>query len=71
MSTMLPQRKRVVRLAMLAAGALAFGSALADGTGWFTSSQTASGRFEYAQKCSVCRGAQLQGTGAPALKGTR
>ena len=41
----------------------------ADGTGWFSSSQIAQGRWEYAQKCSVCHGAQLQGTGAPALKG--
>ena len=41
----------------------------ADGTGWFSSAQIAQGRWEYAQKCSVCHGAQLQGTGAPALKG--
>jgi alcohol dehydrogenase (cytochrome c) len=45
-------------------------AAFADGTGWFISEQTAKGRFEYAQKCSVCHGAQLQGTGAPALRGT-
>jgi alcohol dehydrogenase (cytochrome c) len=44
--------------------------ACADGTGWFTNAQVAQGRFEYAQKCAVCHGAQLQGGGAPALKGT-
>ena len=27
------------------------------------------GRWEYSQKCAVCHGAQLQGGGAPALKG--
>src|SRR6266576_1524755 len=46
-------------------------AAFADGTGWFTPAQTAKGRFEYTQKCSVCHGAQLQGTGAPPLKGTQ
>ena len=44
-------------------------SALADGTGWYNPSQISKGRFEYSQKCSVCHGAQLQGGGAPALKG--
>ena len=44
-------------------------TAHADGTGWYTSSQVAQGRWEYAQKCAVCHGAQLQGAGAPALKG--
>src|SRR5580704_13195194 len=44
-------------------------SALADGTGWFSSDQLGPGRWEYSQKCSVCHGAQLQGGGAPALKG--
>jgi glucose dehydrogenase/cytochrome c5 len=43
--------------------------ALADGTGFFTSAQLSQGRWEYSQKCSVCHGAQLQGVGAPALKG--
>jgi len=46
-------------------------AAFADGTGWFTPAQTAKGRFEYAQKCAVCHGTQLQGTGGPALKGTQ
>jgi PQQ-dependent dehydrogenase (methanol/ethanol family) len=57
------------RAAAVAAAALAL-PALADGTGWFTSAQVAQGRFEYSQKCAVCHGAQLQGGGAPALKGT-
>jgi alcohol dehydrogenase (cytochrome c) len=43
--------------------------ALADGTGWFTQAQVDRGRWEYAAKCSSCHGAQLQGTGAPPLKG--
>lgn len=41
----------------------------ADGTGWYTPPQIAQGRWEYSQKCAVCHGAQLQGGGAPALKG--
>src|SRR5215472_9842839 len=41
----------------------------ADGTGWYTPPQVAQGRWEYSQKCGVCHGAQLQGGGAPALKG--
>jgi alcohol dehydrogenase (cytochrome c) len=43
--------------------------ALADGSGWYTPEQVAQGRWEYSQKCGVCHGQQLQGTGAPALKG--
>ena len=43
--------------------------ALADGTPFFSSAQVAQGRWQYAQKCGVCHGAELQGTGAPALKG--
>jgi PQQ-dependent dehydrogenase (methanol/ethanol family) len=43
--------------------------ARADGTGWFTQTQVDRGRWEYAAKCSSCHGAQLQGTGAPPLKG--
>jgi PQQ-dependent dehydrogenase (methanol/ethanol family) len=52
-------------LAALAAGPAAH----ADGTGWYTASQLSQGRWEYAQKCAVCHGPQLQGAGAPALKG--
>jgi mono/diheme cytochrome c family protein len=44
-------------------------SAFADGTGWFSATQVESGRLEFAAKCQTCHGAQLQGTGAPALKG--
>src|ERR1700734_3343104 len=44
-------------------------AARADGTGWYTSEQVAQGRWEYSQKCGVCHGQQLQGAGAPALKG--
>ena len=42
----------------------------ADGTAFFSSSQVNQGRWEYSQKCAVCHGAQLQGGGAPALKGS-
>ncbi len=45
-------------------------AASADGTGFFTSAQLSQGRWEYSQKCAVCHGAQLQGGGAPALKGS-
>ena len=44
-------------------------SAFANGTGWYNPTQISTGRFEYSQKCSVCHGAQLEGGGAPALKG--
>lgn len=60
---------RLVRLVVgLSVLALA-PSALADGTGWFTQAQVDRGRWEYGAKCSSCHGAQLQGTGAPPLKG--
>ena len=44
-------------------------TAAADGTGWFSQSQVESGRLGYAANCQTCHGAQLQGTGAPSLKG--
>ena len=44
-------------------------TASADGTAFFSSAQVSQGRWEYSQKCAVCHGAQLQGGGAPALKG--
>src|SRR4029078_11629920 len=44
-------------------------SALADGTGWYSADQISQGRWDYSQSCSVCHGAQLQGGGAPSLKG--
>ena len=65
---MAPRCKRVVQATGALAALLTMG-AYADGTGWYNSSQVAKGRFEYAQKCSVCHGAQLEGGGAPALKG--
>src|SRR6476469_4405311 len=56
--------------AVAAALALSAASpACADGTGWFSATQVESGRLEFAAKCQTCHGAQLQGTGAPALKG--
>jgi len=64
------QLHRCVRAAAFGATLLLFAQgALADGTGFFTSAQLSQGRWEYSQKCSVCHGAQLQGGGAPALKG--
>jgi PQQ-dependent dehydrogenase (methanol/ethanol family) len=44
-------------------------AALADGTGWYSADQISQGRWDYSQSCSVCHGAQLQGGGAPSLKG--
>src|SRR3954447_12360361 len=44
-------------------------SAGADGSGWFSDAQVQSGRLQFAAKCQTCHGAQLQGTGAPPLKG--
>jgi len=41
----------------------------ADGTGFYSADQVASGRFAYAQNCAACHGTELEGTGAPALKG--
>jgi PQQ-dependent dehydrogenase (methanol/ethanol family) len=56
--------------AVAAVFALAFvHAARADGTGWYTAAQMSQGRWEYAQKCAVCHGAQLQGAGGPSLKG--
>src|SRR4029077_12059442 len=60
-----PLRSLAISLPLLVAVA----EAVADGTGWFTQSQVDRGRWEYASKCSSCHGAQLQGTGAPPLKG--
>src|ERR1700722_1414783 len=67
----IPSRSLGPLAAILAAcAALALAPpAHADGTGWYTPSQVSQGRWEYAQKCAVCHGAQLQGAGGPALKG--
>jgi alcohol dehydrogenase (cytochrome c) len=69
-STSLQFHKRGKAVAF-GAGMLLFAAqgALADGTGFFNPAQLSQGRWEYAQKCAVCHGAQLQGGGAPALKG--
>jgi alcohol dehydrogenase (cytochrome c) len=60
---------RTVALALSAMACCAAGPGHADGTGWFTAEQVGVGRTEYGQKCAVCHGSQLQGTGAPALRG--
>jgi alcohol dehydrogenase (cytochrome c) len=60
------------RVLMAIAAAFALGvvdSAHADGSGWYTPPQVSQGRWEYSQKCAVCHGQQLQGAGAPSLKG--
>jgi alcohol dehydrogenase (cytochrome c) len=62
-------RPRCTDIVVILFGLAASAVALADGTGWYTSEQVAQGRWEYSQKCGVCHGQQLQGTGAPALKG--
>ena len=64
-------RKSACLFAALASASMLGGAtvARADGTGWFAPAQVPQGRWEYAQQCAVCHGAQLQGGGAPALKG--
>jgi alcohol dehydrogenase (cytochrome c) len=62
-------RSRIIAFAAGMLG-LAAHDVFADGTGFFSSAQLSQGRWEYSQKCSVCHGAQLQGGGAPALKGS-
>src|SRR5215470_11418145 len=59
-----------IAIALLAAAGLGRSTlARADGTGWYAPPQVAQGRWEYSQKCGVCHGQQLEGAGAPALKG--
>ncbi len=64
-----PPRRTALAATILAALIGCGADAFADGTPFFSSAQVAQGRWEYSQKCAVCHGAQLQGTGAPALKG--
>ena len=60
-----------IEAAVLVAASLLCGlsDGRADGTGWFSQDQLEAGRLGFAAKCQTCHGAQLQGTGAPALKG--
>ena len=71
---MLPDSKSrgasLVGAIMLIALSVSFTATHADGTGFFTADQATSGRFAYSQNCAACHGAELQGTGGPALKGT-
>jgi glucose dehydrogenase/mono/diheme cytochrome c family protein len=64
------RRPGLVALVLIALGGLAASPVRADGSGYFTAAQVASGRFDYSQRCSVCHGASLKGGGAPALAGT-
>ncbi len=68
-----PRIKSLVAAGCVAAAGLAgpvsSGRAAADGVAWFSVSQTASGRYEYAQHCATCHGSTLQNGGAPALSG--
>ena len=41
----------------------------ADGVALYASEQVRSGQLEYVPKCGVCHGVDLNGAGAPALKG--
>lgn len=56
----------IAALSMLVVAPLAH----ADGTGFFDADQLSTGRFAYSKSCATCHGAQLQGAGAPALKGS-
>jgi mono/diheme cytochrome c family protein len=65
---------RALPLALVAALALGYGGAtVANGAapkaGPFTAAQAATGAKAYAENCSRCHGANLQGVSAPALKG--
>jgi alcohol dehydrogenase (cytochrome c) len=40
-----------------------------EGAGWYTRDQATRGSLQYVPKCAVCHGADLQGGGAPELKG--
>ncbi len=63
-------RRTATRLLLAATLACTAGAAQADGTALYDAAQVESGRWDYSQHCSVCHGAQLQGTGAPGLSGT-
>jgi PQQ-dependent dehydrogenase (methanol/ethanol family) len=57
------------RLALLACLGAVVAPAGADGTGWFTPDQVTAGRWIYEQRCGTCHGVDLEGAGAPALRG--
>ena len=64
--------RTAVCASFLSAGACAGTASIAyaDGSGWFTQAQAERGRAAYGPNCGTCHGDALQGTGAPALKGT-
>ncbi len=63
--------KTMICLGVLAAAALAVG-AVAQGSkpALYTSYQANAGAAVYAQACATCHGSALEGTAAPALKGS-
>ncbi len=62
---------RKLVFASTALALVACGAARADGVGWFTNDQVNAGRWAYEQRCGVCHGQNLEGGGAPALRGTQ
>ena len=60
---------RTLHLAFRGAAIVLTAAAFADGTPFFSADQVTNGRLEYSQKCAVCHGSDLQGAGAPAMKG--
>lgn len=67
------RRAGIARFAFVVAApavaAFSASSAYADDAGMYSATQVSSGRQEYSQKCASCHGVQMQGSGAPALKG--
>ncbi|MEO8485754.1 MAG: PQQ-binding-like beta-propeller repeat protein [Betaproteobacteria bacterium] len=66
-----PHAVRFTRWTIAAALAFTAPLACADGVGWFTTDQVNAGRWAYEQRCGVCHGVNLEGSGAPALRGTQ
>jgi alcohol dehydrogenase (cytochrome c) len=60
-----------LRRAFIAASVVVASVAHADGVGWFTNDQVNTGRWAYEQRCAVCHGQNLEGGGAPALRGAQ
>ena len=67
----MPTPRFRVQISAFAAGALSCAAlpAFADGTPFFSTAQIGQGRYEYAQKCSVCHGEAGKGGSAAALVG--